>query len=378
MWRIDLSKILFYIVAATLALGLTFGLGVFSAIEKNMAFDFVNGLVDFIEITYEELPNLLGTHPKDFLQPSRYEGDGVTVNHFADRTEDLVLLSGFFGDTNELRLIRRNGDLIARWPVRFSDVFPEPDHLPKELVPATDWNIDIHGAVALPDGSVVFNFEYGGLVKLDRCGDVVWALPRATHHSVERAEGGGFWVPGTRFLKGNNSPFPPFQMPRKGQGLFMREDTILKISDGGEVIAEISAPKIFYDNNLEAVLTATGYRFIAGMSWDREFLHLNKVDELDGEIADNFPSFAAGDLMLSIHDYNIIMILDPRTRNVKWWKVGPWLRQHDPEFKSDGTIVVFNNNAHRTAFGDDSLRSPLDYPRVSNIIEIDPGSGDHK
>ena len=68
--------------------------------------------------------------------------------------------------------------------------------------------------------------------------------------------------------------------------------------------------------------------------------------------------------MLSISDYNMIMIVDPRTRRVKWWKIGPWLRQHDPEFKSGGTIVVFNNNAYRSAFGDDSLRAPPDYTRI--------------
>ena len=132
-------RFLFYIVAATLVLGSTFAFGIRSATKQNMAFRFAHRLIDVVKITYEELPNLLGTYPKDFLQHSHHEGDGVTVNHLANRTEDLVLLSGFFDDTNELRLIRRNGGLVARWPVRFSYIFPEPDHLPQELVPATDW-----------------------------------------------------------------------------------------------------------------------------------------------------------------------------------------------------------------------------------------------
>ena len=132
---------------------------------------------------------MLKIHPKNFLQPARYDGDGVTVNDVPGGREELILLSGFFEETNELRLIRRDGAIVARWPVRFSEIFRDTSYL--QSPPATDWNVDTSGALALPDGSVVFNFTYAGLVKLDRCGEVVWTVVRPTHHSVERAEAGG-------------------------------------------------------------------------------------------------------------------------------------------------------------------------------------------
>jgi hypothetical protein len=28
---------------------------------------------------------------------------------------------------------------------------------------------------------------------------------------------------------------------------------------------------------------------------------------------------------------------------VKWSQTGPWLRQHDPDFLSDGRILVYDN-----------------------------------
>ena len=63
---------------------------------------------------------------------------------------------------------------------------------------------------------MVFNFELGGSVKLDRCGGLVWALSRETHHSLERAEDGGYWIPGRRYLsRESDSPFPPFETPIK-------------------------------------------------------------------------------------------------------------------------------------------------------------------
>jgi hypothetical protein len=42
----------------------------------------------------------------------------------------------------------------------------------------------------------------------------------------------------------------------------------------------------------------------------------------------------------------MLLVYDPQTEEVDWWKIGPWLRQHDPEFAGNGTIVVFNNNCY--------------------------------
>ena len=146
----------------------------------------------------------------------------------------------FFAKGNELRLIRRDGTILNRWPVEFSRIFPNPRHLSKP--PKTDWNVDIHGALALPDGSVIFNFEYAGLVKLDRCGNIIWRLEKATHHSVELSEDGGFWVPSWLYHpKENNTPFPPFQTP-------FADNTVMKVSTNGEIVNEFSVPKLFYDN----------------------------------------------------------------------------------------------------------------------------------
>lgn len=316
----------------------------------------------------DDWTTLTGTKPEHYLQPSRYRGNGVTINKIAQSGAGLVFLSGFFKDTNELRLIRRDGTIVARWPVRFSEIFPAPDD--SERSPRTDWNVDIHGALILPDGSIVFNFEFNGLVKLDRCGKVVWTLRRATHHSVERAEGGGYWVPGKRFYAADeDSPFPPFETP-------FSEDTILRVSENGKVLSELSVPGIFYDNGLEAILTASGHHYRTGMSWDEEIVHLNKVDVLTSDIAADFPMFEAGDLALSIRELNLVMVIDPTDGRVKWRHIGPWLRQHDPEFKAGGKIVVFNNNTYETAFGKSHSTSYPSIPRVSDIMEIDPQTGE--
>ncbi len=311
---------------------------------------------------FAEAPTLTGGRPHHFLQPSRHAGSNVTINKEEAEKTDQILLAGFFDNSNEIRLIKRDGTVVNRWPVTFSRIFPDTRHMGLKA-PQTDWNIDIHGVYALRDGSVVFNFEYGGLVKLDRCNNVVWALPVLSHHSVEPSQDGGLWVPGQRRYTGDEqSMFPPFTTP-------LSEDTIMKIAANGAIKKEISVPELFYKNNLVYLLTSTGESFYNNLQWDEEIVHLNKIEELPRNLAQDFSLFDSGDLLLSLRNYNMLLVVDPETETIKWWTVGPWVRQHDPSFKAGGTIVVFNNNIYR-----EETTTNL----VSNIIEIDPRTNDYK
>ena len=371
--RVDFSKVVFYALVVVGSLALSFAAGLYSGATRTTVFlalrDLKTTVEDALKITAEEITTLAGV-PSHFLQPKRQGGSGVTINDPSVDQTDLILMTGFFSDSNEVRLVRRNGDTAARWPVRFYDLFPDPQHFPDGLAPATDWNIELPGAAALPDGSVVFNFEGGGLTKLDRCGRVVWKLDYRTHHTVELAEGGGFWVPGRRWVESGNA-FPPHEVPYE-------EDTILRISDDGQVVAEHSVVKLFYDSGLEALLTATGSDFRLGTEWDQELVHLNKIEELKSHLAADFPLFEAGDLALSLRDRNLVMVVAKDLSRIKWWKVGPWIRQHDPEFTPGGTIVVYNNNTYMSTFGTTRWTTPVSAPRVSNVLAVDPVSGESK
>lgn len=370
MKNMYISKILFYTIIVVTFLGISFSYGLYSGVTENWVFRFAHSIKANVKIVFDEKDNLLKTRPKYFLQPARYEGFGVTLDKTGIDKGELVFLSGFFEDGNELRLLRRNGDIVARWVVKFTEMFPDSSHLNEP--PSTDWNIDTHGAIALPDGSVVFNFEYGGLVKLDRCGDVLWTLAIPSHHSVEFAEDGGFWVPGRKFHEaGQTSPFPPFSPP-------FYEDTILKISNNGEMIFELSVPELFYENGLETLLTSNGESIGPKFKWDKELVHLNKIAELKSDIADDFPLFNAGDLLLSLRQYNMILVVDPNTKTIKWWQIGPWKRQHDPEFIPGGKIIIFNNNIYKSIYSTDRYVTNLDFPRISNIIELDPVTREHR
>jgi hypothetical protein len=370
MRRPESARLMFWSIIAAGLLGGVFLAGLYSGATKNAAFALVRDLRMKTRVAVmtvmKEAPILVRSRPEWHLQPARHAGSGVTIDKTPD--DDLVLMAGFFDDGNELRLIRRDGSIVARWPVAFSELFTDTRHVHEP--PATDWNTDTHGALIQPDGSVVFVFEYMGLVKLDRCGGLQWKVAAAVHHSVERAEASGYWVPGRNYvLEEASARFPPFSAP-------YFEDTVLRISESGEILEERSLIDLFYRAGMAAWLTVMpGSERMHG-----EILHLNKVAELETGMAADFPMFAAGDLLLSVRELNMILVTDPELQRVKWWRVGPWIRQHDPEFKAGGRISVFNNNAYKSAFGRDNYfnRSNPTIPRVSGIIEINPATDEHR
>ena len=320
---------------------------------------------------YRIIANLSETGLKDsaylqHLQPARGQGNGVTVNKKPDDGA-LVFMTGFFDEENQIRLIRRDGTLVRKWSLDYFEHFPNPESRVCDLT--SSLRVDIHGSLATPQGEVIFNYEQCGSVKLDDCGEIIWRVNKPTHHSLVPAAAGGYWLLARHTWPTSEQPdrFPPFSSSTKK--LVMDENTILRISEDGEILEEFSIPELMHENNLEALLTAA-QRFELD-SWNRtELVHANKVSELPAEIADAYPIFNAGDLAVSMRGLNLIIVLDPATKKIKWHQTGPWLRQHDPEFRPDGRISVFNNNVYRTAYDGD--QTVLSTPRRTNIIAVDP------
>jgi hypothetical protein len=338
---------------------LVFAYGVAVGAYRVFPFRILKSGIDSVQQVWQERRMITETRPDDLLERSRYPGEGLTRFDPDRASPGLTLMAGFFGDANELRLVELDGTIVRSWPARYFEAFPEPTHIaPERLVPAREWNTNIHGSLALPDGSVVFNYNYNGTVKLDRCGEVVWTVPRMTHHSLELASDGGFWVPGRRYLE-TGGDFPLFEGPYE-------EDFILKISPAGEVVSETSVPKLLFDGGLLPLWLANGQYWVRNVP-TVELVHLNDIEELSADMAAAFPQFDAGDLVISLRQLNLVFVVDPDTRAIKWRQTGPWIRQHDPDFRPDGTISIFNNNADDT--DDGSILGG------SSIVVVDPETG---
>jgi hypothetical protein len=282
--------------------------------------------------------NDLGLVPTRQIGRAYHQGAGVTVA--SDRAQPgLILLAGFFDGEVGARLIEADGTVVNRWIVKYTEIWPRRNIL-RDAVPLTDWNVFLHGIVALPDGSIVFNFDAGSsLVKMDRCGKIKWKLGHGIHHSIFLAEDGTFWVP----LGG----------------------LIAQISAKGETLRMIDPAAIVRKNGLHGILYIRDLKRAA-------LNHPNDVEVLSSKDAAAFPLFEAGDILYSLREVNLVMVFDPDTEVVKWYQHGPWLRQHDPDFLPDGTISIFNN---RMGYGASNIMTIDPVTRETKIVYEAPSSG---
>jgi hypothetical protein len=294
----------------------------------------------------------------NLMLPSSYEGSGVTLNVEEETFDGLTLMSGQFSEGTSLRLIDMDGKIINQWPVDFWQIWPNASHIyPEDDIPSFKWGYHVQGMSAQPDGSVVFNVAELGMVKMDRCGAVIWTLDRRTHHAVTPAGDGSFWVPGKRDARDvaeevalPGTPGPDNEISS------LYEDLLLHVSADGRVLREISFLKALIDHGAWYMLYATP---------KTDPTHVNDIELVTPALARKIPGVEPGDLLVSARNPHALVIVSHRNGAILWEHVGPWVRQHDPDILSAGTISVLNNNdqgenATNHVFGG------------STIIEFDP------
>src|SRR5215213_8196601 len=268
-----------------------------------------------------------------------------------------TLMTGFFGEDPGVWLVDMQGKTVREWHVPFNTVWPEARHLKKR--PA-DWGADVMGALLYPNGDVVFNYQYRGLVRVDKCSRVLWRLPEQTHHAVHLDVNGHLWVPSRTLHEAASKEFPNIPAP-------FYEEFVLEVSGDGKILRKISILEAIYRARYEGVLFANGeHESRVSVPLDHDFTHLNDVDVLTPQLAAAFPRFAAGDVLVSLRNMDLLLVIDPTTLRIKWSQTGPFLRQHDPDFLPNGRISVFDNRSggsEPAAFG------------TSRIIETDPNTG---
>jgi len=300
-----------------------------------------------------------GIRPDKFIRKARpyFQGSGVVVDDKARAYSGVTLITSMWGDyRNGINLIDMDGKVLHQWRVSFNQIWSDTPDFPKLKI--HDWDVDIHGALLYPDGSVVFNFEYGGLVKIDKCSRVIWKLARETHHSIKKDDDGNLWVPARKVHQKADDHFP---ILKSG----IEEDLILKISPDGKVIQEIPVLSAIYKSDLAGLLLGVKNADTSNALTD--IGHLNSIDVLSRNWAKQFPMFSAGDLLISLRNLNLVMVIDPVTEKVKWWTMGSFAFQHDAHFMEDGRIGLLDNRGE--------VENPLGVELLgSRIMAINPAT----
>lgn len=227
-----------------------------------------------------------------------------------------------FGWKPGLKLIDRDGRVIHRWEVDPVRVFPGEFEGP--LAGLTKFNHP-QGSYLFPNGDVLVVISRVGTARLDACGEVLWRVRGAHHHSVAPAGDGTFWISASDSVRRPD--------PITGDGA-VRHDRLVHLSEDGEVLDEIEVFDILRENE---ELLRRHLRY-----WPSD-THLNDVEPLPASMEDEYPAFDAGDLLVSLRHLNLVFVVDPTTLEVEWWVGEPFIYQHDPDFVGDGWIGVFDN-----------------------------------
>ena len=196
-------------------------------------------------------------------------------------------------------------------------------------------------AELLPGGDLLVVWEYIGIARIDRQSRLRWALRNAAHHDL--AVGGD----GTIFVLTHESRIVPAINPDDP----ILEDFVTLLSPDGQATGKISLLAAFEGSDYAAVL--------APMQSEGDLFHANSIQILDGSLASRSPAFAAGNLLVSLHTLNTVVILDPRTAKIVWALSGQWRAQHGPHILDNGRMLLFDN------FG--GMRAD-----ASRVLELDP------
>ena len=303
------------------------------------------------------------------LYPIRHTGNGVTVHDSARAQPGLTLVQGVLPGGPQVRVVDMAGHEIHRWKVDLFEIWPDPEHIvPADNIAKSRFNYHTQGFVALGDGSLVVNISEHGTARLDRCGKVLWTVDRMTHHSVTRTRDGGYWIHAHRPITEVDAALLPAGTDREwiatelAGGWKNFENTILKVSSAGRVEKEFSVLRAIVDARLEDAL----YDGFAADILDPT--HINDIEVVTPALAQRINGVAAGDLLVSVRNMHMLVILDSETGAVNWHQRGPWVRQHDPDIMPDGRIEVYNNRAIGSGrFVDES-----------RILRFDPATGESR
>lgn len=279
-------------------------------------------------------------HKMRSLSPRVYDRTGTRTAQPDLVQPGVTLIASVWKDFDwkpGVKLIDMDGQTLHQWILQPARLFPG-------WTGRRNFDLEhryIHGTYLLPDGGLVANIEYVGTVRLDACGNIVWRLPN-THHSIDRTDDGTFWIPVTNpelQHEGRNQPemFRGLEGPRY-------DESLVHVNDDGEVLDSLDVLQVLYENGLERHIWKSH-------STGPDVMHLNDIESLSGSMAEEYPLFDAGDLLVSLRNLDLVFVVDPQTRRVKWHTTDQFIEQHDADFLGERWIGVFDNNRDGTFRG---------------------------
>ena len=345
----DTSRRVFLVTTALLAALALFALGLYVASAKPRPYRWLENNIALMK----EAWRLGGFTPKHAVHPAP---EGAARKSWNARVPDELsagyrALTGYVPDENAFGvwIFDDAGRTVHERILNYAALDPDGPSGGSESP---------HAFLVMPDGSVLVNVDKGdAIARYDACGEPLWSREGAFHHSLHPDPDGGIWT-----WQGDVSAYDQYHsLVRFDADTGETLETIELVEDIVEASPESRA--IFSVAPGQALERYRGARVV------RDLFHPNDLEVLTPELADAFPDFEAGDLLMSFRNNDLVAVVDRDSHAIKWWSHGPWHRQHDPDFLPDGTISVFDND---TGHGTSSVLRIDPSTRAVDVLDVEP------
>lgn len=258
-------------------------------------------------------------------------------------------------------LMTRDGTILHSW--RFDPVALWPDTsmflFSGQVEPSKFYPI---GLTMFENGDLVVSFQafnvypYGiGIAKLDRDSNVLWSHPDYSHHWLTADAEGRIYAPSLNTLEGSHE-IGDTRKDLECDKIGWYEDVIRVLSPQGETLREYPLLELLAQSDYAGQIAATVNPC--------DPTHLNSIELVSGQLANTVDGFAAGDLLVSMRELNMVALLDKDSGAVKHAVAGRTVAQHSPQFLPDGQVLVFDNQGGAKDLGG------------SRVVQVDLLSGD--
>ena len=183
------------------------------------------------------------------------------------------------------------------------------------------------------DGLLVYLIPWNDLVAVDlRTGLERWRVKGAFHHTIELDYEGNYWVCAS--LRPNS--IKSDKSGRKQSNDLYEDQALVKVSPNGKVLKIMSVSDLIIDCGIEHLL-------YGGSNPNLIFdpIHLNSIKPVNNSRG----HFLKGQIIISLRNLSTIMLVDPDSERVEWYRTGPWMNQHSVGYIDDALVYLFDNHS---------------------------------
>jgi len=272
---------------------------------------------------------LSGSHPA----PPR---SGVTIYNRELTYEGLNFYNS--GEMPSAVLMDMQGRVLHKWAYSYIDAWTQSPSRP-ELRESPNGSWFWRRAHVFENGDVLAVFEALAIIKLDVHSNLLWVNFGGFHHDLDVMPDGRI------FVLTRDAHIVPWYNPDDP----VLEDYIAVLDSGGRELDRVSI--------LGAI---AGSRFASALDVAEprgDILHSNTIEVLDGRLASRIPAFREGNVLVTVRELDLVVVIDMGSGLVVWAAQGHWDAPHQATVLENGHLMIFDNRGNEGA---------------SRVVEFDP------